>query len=70
LVEPSASPGWPRRLAISGSNAGLQAGLVTWLDRDLVIAVLTNTWGKGSRSGEFVGDGPDGLIGKLAALCL
>jgi CubicO group peptidase (beta-lactamase class C family) len=74
-VESGMSFGWfvrntpPRRLVINGSNAGLQAGLVAFLDRDLVVAVLTNTWGKGSRSGEFASDASDGLMGKLAALC-
>jgi len=74
-VESGMSFGWfvrntgPRRLAINGSNAGLQAGLVVYLDRDLAVAVLTNTWGKGSRSGEFASDAPDGLLGKLSAVC-
>jgi CubicO group peptidase (beta-lactamase class C family) len=74
-VESGMSFGWfvrssgPRRLAIGGSNAGLQAGLVAFLDRDLVVAAVTNTWGKGSRSGEFAADGPEGLLGKLAAIC-
>ena len=68
------SYGWfsranPARLAINGSNAGVQAGLAVWKDQDLAVAVLANSWGKGSRSGELMDDGERGLIGKLAAIC-
>jgi hypothetical protein len=35
----------------------------------LAAAVLASTWGIGSRSGELMSDAPDGLIGKLAAVC-
>ena len=59
----------PSRISISGSNAGAQAGLTVWKEEDLVIAVLANSWGRGSRSGEFVNDGSDGFIGRLAAVC-
>ena len=73
-VESPMSFGWfPRgnshRLSISGSNAGVQAGLTVWRDTDLVVAVLANSWGRGSRSGELMDDGQGGLIGKLAAVC-
>lgn len=73
-VESPMSFGWfpratPFRLSISGSNAGVQAGLTVWKDADLVIAVLANSWGRGSRSGELMDDGQGGLIGKLAAVC-
>lgn len=73
-VESSMSFGWfvrdnPRRISINGSNAGLQAGLTVWRDRDLVVAALANTWGVGSRSGEFMDDSAQGLQGKLAAIC-
>ena len=73
-IEGPMSFGWfvrddPLRLGTSGSNAGLQAGVVVWKDQDLAVAVLANTWGKGSRSGELMSDAPNGLIGKLAAVC-
>ncbi|MEO7712854.1 MAG: hypothetical protein ABIV10_08050, partial [Gemmatimonadaceae bacterium] len=60
----------PPRISISGSNAGVQAGLTVWKDEDLVVAVLANSWGRGSRSGELMDDGEKGLIGKLAAVCV
>ena len=73
-VESPMSFGWfpradPVRLNIGGSNAGVQAGLTVWKDQDLVIAVLANSWGRGSRSGELMDDGQAGLIGRLAAVC-
>lgn len=73
-IESRMSYGWfpkvnPSRISISGSNAGVQAGLTVWQEEDLVVAVLANSWGRGSRSGEFMNDGPDGLIGRLAAVC-
>jgi hypothetical protein len=73
-VESPMSFGWfpspsPLRISSSGSNAGVQAALRVWKDEDLVVAVLANSWGRGSRSGELMNDGPDGLIGRLAAVC-
>lgn len=73
-VEARMSFGWyprdePKRLSISGSNAGVQAALTVWRDEDLVVAVLANSWGRGSRSGELMDDAPAGLVGKLAAVC-
>jgi serine beta-lactamase-like protein LACTB, mitochondrial len=73
-VESRMSFGWfprtdPSRLSISGSNAGVQAALTVWRDEDLVVAVLANSWGRGSRSGEFMDDSADGLVGRLAAAC-
>ena len=73
-VESPMSFGWfprasPPRLSISGSNAGVQAGLTAWKERDLVVAVLANSCGRGSRSGELMDDGEQGLIGRLAAVC-
>ena len=55
----------PRRLHITGSNAGLQAALYVYPGRDLVVAVLSNTHGVGAQSGEMV----VGLPERLAALC-
>jgi serine beta-lactamase-like protein LACTB len=55
-----------RLLSIGGSNAGLQAGLFVYPDDDLVIAVLANTWGIGSNSGEMNGV----LLSRLAAICM
>ena len=70
-VESPMSYGWftrsnPARLNIGGSNAGVQAGLSVWKELDLAIAVLANSWGRGSRSGELMSDAADGLIGRLA----
>ena len=55
-----------RRLTIGGSNAGVQSGLHIYPDEDLVIVVLANTWGIGSRSGEMNGV----LLERLAAICM
>lgn len=74
-VESPMSFGWfvratpPTRIAISGSNAGVQAGLAVWKDQEIVVAVLANSWGRGSRSGELMNDGVDGLLGRLARVC-
>ncbi len=73
-VESTMSFGWyvradPERLGIGGSNAGLQAGVTVWRDAGLSVAVVANTWGVGSRSGELMDDSPRGLLGKLAAVC-
>jgi serine beta-lactamase-like protein LACTB, mitochondrial len=73
-VESRMSFGWfprsdPSRLSISGSNAGVQAALTVWRDEDLVVAVLANSWGRGSRSGEFMDDSAEGLVGRLVAAC-
>jgi CubicO group peptidase (beta-lactamase class C family) len=56
----------PRRANIGGSNAGLQSGLFVYPDDDLIIAVLSNTWGIGARSGEMNGT----LLERLAAICM
>ena len=55
-----------RRINIGGSNAGLQSGLSIYPDDDLVIAVISNTWGIGSPSGEMTG----ALPLRLAAICM
>lgn len=73
-IESPMSFGWfprtdPPRISISGSNAGVQAGLTVWKNEDLVVAALANSWGRGSRSGELMDDGKNGLIGRLAAVC-
>jgi len=57
--------GAERRLSISGSNQGFQAGLMIYPDRGLTVAVLSNTWGVGSRSGDMV----SALPSQLADLC-
>lgn len=59
----------PRELHSTGSNAGLQAGVAVFPDQGIVVAALTNTWGKGSRSGEFADAGPHGMLGRVAAAC-
>lgn len=59
----------PRRITSGGSNAGVQAGIAVFPDQGVVVAAITNTWGKGSRSGEFVSAESDGLLGRIAAAC-
>lgn len=43
-----------RRLHITGAFSGAQASLYVYPDEELSIAVLANTWGLGSNSGEMV----------------
>jgi CubicO group peptidase (beta-lactamase class C family) len=72
-VESPMSFGWfvaprgqkPREWHMTGSNAGLQAALYVFPDDDLAVAVLSNTWGVGSRSGEMAD-----LPLRLGRLCL
>lgn len=52
------------RLSISGANPGLQAALGVFREQDVVVAVLSNTWGKNSRSGDLID------TTKFARLCL
>jgi len=59
----------PRRITSSGSNAGVQAGIAVFPDQGVVVAAVTNTWGKGSRSGDFASAAPDGLLGRIGAAC-
>ena len=61
--------GSPRRIHINGSNAGVQAGLFVFPDERLVIALISNTWGRGSRSGELAGGGPTDLPARIATAC-
>lgn len=76
-VESPVSFGWfvdsagprPRRLYITGSNAGVQAGLHVFLDARLSVAIISNSWGVGSRSGELVGSAPNDLAAHLFAIC-
>lgn len=39
---------------VTGSNPGVQAGLTIYPEEKIVTVVLSNTWGKGSRSAEMV----------------
>jgi CubicO group peptidase (beta-lactamase class C family) len=76
-AESSMSFGWffsspgdrAKRISIGGSNAGVQTALYVYPETRLVIAMLSNSWGKGSRSGDFNGGGPNQLPSRLAALC-
>lgn len=43
-----------RYVYASGANPGLQAGLALFPEQGVSAAVLSNTWGKGSRSGDMV----------------
>ena len=71
-VESPMSFGWfvseqgqsPREIHSSGSNPGAQAALYVFPDQELSVAVLSNTWGIGSRSGEMVSELPR-EIGRL-----
>lgn len=51
-------------LYVTGANPGLQAGFAVYPERRATAAVLSNTWGLGSRSGEMVA-----LATKLVELC-
>ena len=53
-----------RFLFVTGANPGVQAGLAIYPERRVTAAVLANTWGVGSRSGEMAG-----LARKLVELC-
>ena len=53
-----------RMIYTTGSNPGVQAGLVIHPGTGIVTVVLSNTWGIGSRSAEMVG-----LARILASLC-
>jgi CubicO group peptidase (beta-lactamase class C family) len=73
-LNPPMSFGWyvsddGERLTISGSNAGLQAGLAVWRDSRVVVAAVANTWGIGSRSGELADADRGGFLANLAAAC-
>jgi CubicO group peptidase (beta-lactamase class C family) len=57
--------GTEKRISISGANPGVQAGLIVYPERKLAVAVLSNSWGFGSRSGEMTSDLPK----RLAELC-
>jgi CubicO group peptidase (beta-lactamase class C family) len=73
-VESPVSFGWfvggtkaaRREIHITGSNAGVQAAVYVYPDSELVVAVLSNTWGVGSRSGEMVNALPE----RIASICL
>lgn len=47
-----------RRIYITGAFLGTQAALQVYPDDDLVIAIISNTWGINSRSNEMVMDLP------------
>jgi CubicO group peptidase (beta-lactamase class C family) len=59
--------GAERRITISGANPGVQAGLMIYPERSLVVAVLANTWGVGSRSAEMTSQLPKTLADLCAA---
>ena len=61
----TAESGKERRLSISGANPGIQAGLMIFPERGLVVSLLSNSWGFGSPSAEMVSDLPK----RLADLC-
>jgi CubicO group peptidase (beta-lactamase class C family) len=57
----------PREIHTSGSNPGVQAALYVFPDQQLTVAVLSNTWGIDSRSGEMVSDLPREIAGLCGA---
>jgi CubicO group peptidase (beta-lactamase class C family) len=54
-----------RFIYASGANPGLQAGLAVYPEAQVSVAVLSNTWGIGSRSAEMAL-----LAQKLAKMCI
>ena len=54
-----------RYLSMSGAVPGAQAGLVAYPDEDVVVAVLSNTWGVRASSAEMV----VGLPERMAGIC-
>ena len=73
-VESRMSFGWfprenPSRIGATGLKCRRAGGTDGLEGKNLVVVVLANSWGRGSRSGELMDDGPDGLIGRLAAAC-
>lgn len=57
------------RLHINGSNPGVQSALFVYPRSKVAIAILTNTWGRGARSGDLTGGQPAQLPSQLARLC-
>ncbi len=59
--DPAASFGWTvvddstqgRVIHATGASEAFLAGMNVWIDHDLVVAIVSNTWGHGSRSGEL-----------------
>jgi serine beta-lactamase-like protein LACTB, mitochondrial len=66
-IDSGAGPEPP--IHITGSNAGVQAGLYVYPATRVVVAVISNTWGIGSRSGELVGAKPSDLPAQIASQC-
>lgn len=61
----ASKPGAEPRLSLTGSNPGVQSGIAIYPNRRIAVAVLSNTWGVGSRAGEMGSD----LPARLADLC-
>ncbi len=57
--------GTERRLSISGSNPGVEAGLLIYPERGMAVSVLTNSWGFDARQGRMSSELPK----RLADLC-
>ena len=51
-----------RRFGMTGNFPGVQASLIVVPANELVIAILTNTWGKGAHKGEFGRKLPERII--------
>lgn len=58
-------PGAERVVSMTGANAGVQAGVFSYPERNLAVSVTANAWGIGSESGEIVIAVPR----RLADLC-
>jgi len=55
-----------KEIHITGSNPGVQAAIYVYPEVELVIAVLANTWGIGSRSAEMTSALPE----RIAGICM
>ena len=58
-----------RRFHINGSNPGVGSALFVYPDDRVVIAILSNTWGRNARSADLTGSLPAQLPSQLAQLC-
>lgn len=58
-----------RRFHINGSNPGVGSALFVYPDHRVVIAILSNTWGRNARTADLTGSQPAQLPSQLAQLC-
>lgn len=58
-----------RHIYMNGADPGTQAGLAVYPELALAVAIVTNTWGLGSASGELVGGDSTALPAKIVSRC-